>query len=308
MPSLQKANTETDSKNLLFIGITPSLQPAIKACLSVLNINFAFCDSPIQAVKLLKSQVTTKFFAFIIDESILDRDDFAVFQNYRKQPVINIIPMILQINSSNNLKMVQKALESGIYFSLNYPYDSSLFNAVLTAANQGFTQHLEAANRLTNFENIRPLTQEAVFHVRDIKDAQTVSSVLAFITPDQKRVAIGLFELILNAIEHGNLNIGYKEKTRLTFNAALQNEIERRLNLPENLKKYVTVKVKRLKNQLRFTIKDCGDGFNFMNYLDFSENRVLDHHGRGIMIANQLSFDEIKYQDNGSKVICKVNL
>jgi len=308
MPSLQKENTEMDCKNLLFIGVKPALQTEIKDILSDLNISFVFCDSPIQAVNFLKGLVTVEFSAFIIDESILDSDDFATFHNYHKQPVINLIPMILQINDVNNLTMVQKGLEDGIYFSLNYPYKSALFNTVLIAANHGFTPHLEASNRLTNFENIRSLTQEAVFHVRTIEDAQTVSSVLSFITPNQKSIAIGLFELILNAIEHGNLNIGYKEKTHLTFNAALQNEIERRLHLPENLKKYVTVKVKRLKNQLRFTIKDCGNGFDFLNYLDFSEHRVLDHHGRGIMIANQLSFDEIKYQDNGSKVICKVNL
>lgn len=297
MPNLQNENAETECNNLLFIGVKPELQPEIKDIVSDINMSLVFCDTPTQTVKLLKSLVTVEFFALIIDESILDRDDFATFHDYRKQPEINLIPMILQINSLNNLKMVQKGLENSIYFSINFPYESSLFNTVLMAA-----------SRLTNLEKIRSLTQEAIFHVRTIEDAQTVSSVVAFITPDQKRVAVGLFELILNAIEHGNLNIGYKEKTELTFNAALQNEIERRLSLPENRKKYVTVKVKRLQNQLVFTIKDFGNGFKFYDYLDFSENRVLDHHGRGIMIANQLSFDEINYQDNGSKVICKVNI
>ena len=215
--------------------------------------------------------------------------------------------MIIQINTPNT-EVVLKAFEKGVFFSLNYPFSSALFNTVLMAATHGFSQHLEVTHRLSNFENVRPLLQKAVFEVQTVQDAQTVSSVLAFISPDQKRVAIGLFELILNAIEHGNLGIGYEEKTLLTSNGTLQKEIERRLALPENRDKRVQVTIERTEKQLEFTIKDCGTGFDYTRYLNFVENRALDHHGRGIMIANQLSFDALEYQDSGSKVVCKVNV
>ncbi|MDX1351897.1 MAG: ATP-binding protein, partial [Thiomicrorhabdus sp.] len=135
-----------------------------------------------------------------------------------------------------------------------------------------------------------------------------LSSVLSFMTPNQKRVEIGLFELIVNGIEHGNLGIGYQEKTRLTAKGTLQAEIERRLDLPENQHKHVEICVERFNDCLQFMIKDCGQGFDYKSYLDYVANRSLHHHGRGIMIANQLSFDALDYQEPGSKVICKVNL
>jgi len=308
MSDLQNEKFSNESKNLLFIGIQSSQQLDIRARLSELNFNYTFCDTAAQAMQELKSVAKPNLEAFILDETVLSHIDFDAFYNYRKQPGFNAIPMILQINNTEDFSLGQKALENGIYFSLSYPYSSTLFNSVLRAANHGFSQRLEASHRLSNFEKLRPLVQNAVFHARTIQDAQTISSVLAFLTPDQKRVSVGLFELILNAIEHGNLGIGYAEKSNLTINSALQQEIERRLNLPENLSKYVTVTVKRYKGQLQFSIKDCGNGFDYSSYLDFSANRSMDHHGRGIMIANQLSFDHMEYKDNGSKVICKVNL
>ncbi len=44
---------------------------------------------------------------------------------------------------------------------------------------------------------------------------------------------MGLSELLVNAIEHGNLEIGYDEKSRLLQSEGWQGEIDRRLALPE---------------------------------------------------------------------------
>lgn len=307
MPEAQPVHAVADTRRLLFIGIDPTHQLDIQTKLNHFNFEFTFCATPLEGIQTLKKFATPTFEAVIIDECMLDRDDFKAFHSYQKQPIYNVIPLILQINNPRT-EIVQKALENGVYFSLNYPYNASLFKTVLMAATYGFSRHLEVAHRLANFENVHPLMQKAIFHVKTIQDAQTVSSVLAFITPDQKHVAIGLFELILNSIEHGNLGIGYEEKTRLTSKGSLQAEIERRLHLPENQHKHVEVSVERFKEYLQFTIKDNGQGFDFSSYLDYVENRALHHHGRGIMIANQLSFDALDYQDSGSKAICKVNL
>ncbi|GAB6071341.1 hypothetical protein JCM30760_24380 [Thiomicrorhabdus hydrogeniphila] len=308
MPNLHNVNTATESKNLLFVGIKPSQQPDIQQRLNDLNCTLTFCDTPSLALQLLKKPETPNFKAFIIDESLLKHDDFESFYNNCIEPVHDTIPMILQINPSGNYSVVKQALESGVYFSINHPYNSNKFKTVLMTANHSVTQFIDIESRQSSFEKVRALMQNAVFHVKTVQDARTLSSILAFMTPNQKRVSVGLFELIINAIEHGNLGIGYTEKSNLTMSADLQKEVERRLKSPENLKKYVTVTIKRLKDQMQFTIKDCGSGFDYTNYLDFSENRAMDHHGRGIMIANQLSFDHIEYKENGSKVICTVNL
>ena len=200
MPNLHDVNTATASKYLLFIGIESAQQHDIQDRLSVLNFTLTFCDTPSLALQLLKQPKTPTFEAFIIDESLLNHADFESFYNHCVQPAHDTTPMILQINRSGNYSVVKKALESGVYFSINHPYNSNKFKTVLMTANHSVTQHIDIESRQSSFEKVRTLMQNAVFHVRTVQDAQTLSSILAFMAPNQKRVSVGLFELIINAI------------------------------------------------------------------------------------------------------------
>lgn len=58
---------------------------------------------------------------------------------------------------------------------------------------------------------LRHLNQ-ASFSFRSHKEAQTVTALLAKTCAQPERVATGLFELLVNAIEHGNLDISFDEK------------------------------------------------------------------------------------------------
>ena len=52
--------------------------------------------------------------------------------------------------------------------------------------------------------------------------------------PDPEAVIIGLTELLVNAVEHGNLGITYEDKTALNAAGTWDTEVRRRLALPEN--------------------------------------------------------------------------
>ena len=52
---------------------------------------------------------------------------------------------------------------------------------------------------------------------------------------------IGLVELMINAIEHGNLGITYEEKTDLLDSNLWSVEVNRRIRLEENKNKYAVV-------------------------------------------------------------------
>jgi anti-sigma regulatory factor (Ser/Thr protein kinase) len=118
-----------------------------------------------------------------------------------------------------------------------------------------------------------------------------------------ERLAIGLIELFLNAVEHGNLGIGYKEKSVLNLNGTWDVEIERRMALPENASKVVEVEFQRVQKEIRFRIRDQGQGFDWESYLQFSPERAFDSHGRGIALARNLSFSRLEYQGSGNEVI-----
>ena len=111
---------------------------------------------------------------------------------------------------------------------------------------------------------------------------------------------MALFELMVNAVEHGNLGISYKHKSRLLAKGMHRTEIQRRLGLPENRDKRVTIELKRDKEHLRLTIRDCGPGFDYKKYLVVDPQRLFDAHGRGILVAGSLL--DVKFVDPGNEV------
>ena len=59
-------------------------------------------------------------------------------------------------------------------------------------------------------------------------------------------------------------------------------------------------------NELIFTIRDGGPGFDWRAYLEFSPERAFDPNERGIALARQMSFSSLEYQGNGNIVVARI--
>ena len=77
-----------------------------------------------------------------------------------------------------------------------------------------------------------------------------------------------------NAVEHGNLGIGYDEKASLLRSGSWREEVERRLNLSENHGKFASLTFETTEEAVVIRIKDEGEGFDWQRYLDFSPERA----------------------------------
>jgi hypothetical protein len=133
-----------------------------------------------------------------------------------------------------------------------------------------------------------------------------LGALLAKACPDPDRVVMGLSELLVNAIEHGNLEIGYEEKSRLLESQGWQAEVDRRLSLPEYTGRIAVVELERSSDAVVFKIHDQGRGFEPGPYLEIDPARVFDAHGRGIAMAKLLSFDELRYKNGGRCAVATV--
>jgi anti-sigma regulatory factor (Ser/Thr protein kinase) len=148
----------------------------------------------------------------------------------------------------------------------------------------------------------------ASYEIRTLLEAKALATALAAAYPDPERVVIGLTELLVNAVEHGNLGISFHEKAELLDRGAWQEEIERRLGLPELAGRRVRVTLVRADGEITATIRDEGDGFDWRPYLDPDPERVLDANGHGIAIARGVCFDDVAYQGKGNVVVATVRL
>jgi anti-sigma regulatory factor (Ser/Thr protein kinase) len=151
---------------------------------------------------------------------------------------------------------------------------------------------------------------EGGYQVRTLQEARDLAHALAEAHPDPDRVVIGLTELLVNAVEHGNLGITYEEKADLLERGLFDAEVARRLALPALAARRVRVTLRRDPDAIATRIEDEGEGFDWHAFLDREPNseRALDNNGHGIAIARGMSFDDVTYHGRGNVVVALVRI
>ncbi|MCJ9427952.1 ATP-binding protein [Kordiimonas marina] len=151
-------------------------------------------------------------------------------------------------------------------------------------------------------------TKADVHLFRTPAEARALATELSRLAPNPAAVETGLFELFINAIEHGNLAIGHIEKRRLLEEDRLLEAIEARLAAPPYGARQVRVEVIQTDKELRFTIRDEGTGFDWKAFEGGPQGTLDEQHGRGIMIARRLAFSRLDFSGTGSCVTAAVFL
>lgn len=146
-----------------------------------------------------------------------------------------------------------------------------------------------------------------VFEISTFDEAEKLATMLASHCPNPDMAAIGIWELLANAIEHGNLEIDFALKSTLLMQGRLHAEIERRLKLPQYRNRTVQVFFKRHARFIRLRIIDEGPGFDFEAALK-AERPALAPNGRGLMLARTMTFSRIRFIGPGNIVDATIDL
>lgn len=123
-----------------------------------------------------------------------------------------------------------------------------------------------------------------------------------------KDIETGCHELLVNAIEHGNLEITLDQKKSLIHSGKLLTFLEARIDEQpyKDRKVYVNCEKGIYNNKavLMITITDEGQGFDWARQIVISTKNcsVSQIHGRGILIAKEFSFDDLIYNKTGNQV------
>ena len=260
----------------------------------------------LQAWEMLEAQ-PDRFHAVLLDRIMPEMDGMEVLRKMKQHPVLSQIPVIMQTAASTHQQTLE-GLQAGAYYYLAKPFEKATLQAIVDAAVRDHISYLEVRQDLRRTTTTMRQLDSGTFRFKTPEEAKNLAMLLAHAYPDANRVVTGILELTLNAIEHGNLNIGYKEKSRLIEEEQLDSEIERRLSDPLYSSREATAQFVRRPDTLSLHISDQGKGFEWQKYLNFDPDRAFDTHGRGIAMANKLSFDTIEYRGNGNQVITVLQL
>ncbi len=222
----------------------------------------------------------------------------------KSQQTIEHIPVIM-LTALDDPARVKEGIDAGAFYYLVQPFQRPLLNSILRAAVSDYHNTRQLLDRLHRHERPLAFIDEATYRIRTIDEAEELAVVIASATPDPEHAML-ISELIVNAIEHGNLGITYEEKGKLLDQDMWEHEMARRLALPENATKQVVVRVKKDQGMLHVEIEDAGSGFDYSRYLRIDESRLFDNHGRGIAIAAATL--NLRYTAPGNKVMVTLPL
>lgn len=292
--------------NILVVDDNYLDRELLEAYLASTPYELDFATDGVEAMTLLERN-PSKYDAVLLDRAMPRMGGLELLGRIKHDPRMRTIPVILQTASATPDEVLE-GLRAGAYYYLTKPYDAQTMLAIVGTAVQDYAEYKELQVRVRRGVECLALIQNATLSIRTVEQARDCAAVLVNACPDPEATVIGLTELLVNAVEHGNLGITYEDKTELNAAGTWDAEVQRRLGLPENAAKRVVLTIERTADELRFTIRDEGPGFDWKKYLEVHPARAFDNHGRGIAIARAMSFDRVEYRGNGNEVVAVVKL
>ncbi|HOO45193.1 MAG TPA: ATP-binding protein [Deltaproteobacteria bacterium] len=120
------------------------------------------------------------------------------------------------------------------------------------------------------------------------------------ICPDKDTLKMALGEIVLNAIEHGNLNITMKEKRSATEKGVYNELLNERKSDPAYAGRVVTMDISMDREKIVYTISDQGSGFDHKTMFNTDPHAHIGS-GLGMFIARSF-FSEVIYEGSGNTV------
>lgn len=242
--------------------------------------------------------------AVLLDRQMPGMDGLQVLGHMQRNERLKGIPVVLQTVMDGEDE-IREGLRAGARYYLVKPLDSRIVLQVVAAAVAEYEAKRGFWAELSGLRSAIGMVQRGVFRYQTLTQCHDLAALLAQACPDPKRSVVGLSELMINALEHGNLGITYDEKSALIEARGWAAEVERRQRLAEHRDKWVTVSLVRGADRARFRIQDMGRGFAWQDFQEIQPDRLFDSHGRGILLARWEAFDRVQYFGNGNCVVAE---
>jgi len=216
------------------------------------------------------------------------------------------VPVVV-ISSSTDPRLVEDALNLGAVNFLHKPVKAAEFRFVV--------------NRIARFLEEEGDVQEALDSVTERGtqmslpgDPELLPRVVAYLGREVRQhypghrvplpdIKLALYEALANAVEHGNLEIGYQDKgLALSDSNGLRDLVAVRRTTQPYSGRRVHVSVTYRPDAVEYRVRDEGPGFDPE---DYDTRRALSDtgrlHGRGLALIRHY-MDEVTWHDGGREI------
>ncbi|MFO0520424.1 MAG: response regulator [bacterium] len=245
------------------------------------------------------------FDAVLLDRMMPGMDGMEVLRRIKSTPELRWLPVIMQTAAAAKDQVVE-GIAAGAFYYLTKPFEMEMLRSLVRSAVDASRTYRRLQAEVEQHRVLIGMMNRASFTIRTPDEARRLAVLVAIAAPEPDQAVLGLSELLLNAIEHGNLALTYADKSRLRESGNWESEVARRLSLPEYAQRTVSLEFRRDGGAVEVLITDQGNGFDWRPYLELDASRAFHSHGRGIALARKLSFESLEFLGQGNQVLARL--
>jgi len=283
--------------HVLVIDDLPNERKSLQSVLKVGNHEMSIVDNASDGLAFLESRLPD---VLLVDVSTvgLDATEF-VECAHKKCPRLPILLMSSQGQEKEVIQALQKGASSYVPRDLLAEELASTLSDVLAYSKEEDSQH-RLMSQMTELscqfqlENDRTLVPPLVSHLQGHIGRMGVCD-----ESDLVRVGIALDEALVNALQHGNLELD--SKLREQGDAYHELAVER-INQSPYSERLLHIAFHLTKDALEIVIRDEGPGFEVASLPDPRDPANVDRvSGRGILLMRTF-MDEVIFNERGNQV------
>lgn len=293
-------NTQDTPLSILAVDDNPTALHLLKNMLERNDFEVHTAVNGVEAMKMLEKLHETMDI-ILLDRMMPEMDGIEVCNLMKADDKLRHIPIIMQ-TAADHPEEISEGIAAGVFYYLTKPLNVEMLLSIVEAAGKQIRRHKQLRIEMERRKISFGLVQILKCTFKTLDEAEGLSIFLANYFDDPNKTLTGISELLVNAVEHGNLGITYKEKSDLVEGHSWQEEVNNRLNDPKYADRKVTVIFERKEKACYIQIKDEGDGFDWKQYMEIDPSRAMHNHGRGVAMANMLCFSKLVYNEKGNQV------
>ncbi|MFT3735989.1 MAG: response regulator [Rhodocyclaceae bacterium] len=288
------------SASLLVVDDEPLNLEIIQEYLDGEPFELTLAESGDAAWKILDASPES-FSAVLLDRMMPGMSGIDLLRKIKADPRLEHLPVIMQTAAAAP-EQVAEGLNAGAYYYLIKPFERATLLSIILAALDDVSRWSDLRQRVTSNVLALQRIDTADFSFRTLHEAEALAGLISQLAAEPDSALMGLAEILVNGVEHGNLGIDFAEKSRLKLEDGWAAEVERRLELPENTDKRVRISVRREEDHWAIVVQDEGPGFDWQSFIELAPERAFAPNGRGIVMARKLAFLSVEYQGSGNTV------
>lgn len=299
---------ERASGRLLLIGCAGASPGKLEEQLSRLGFEvLAFREGP-EALAAVGSPMKSAD-VVVLDWRCSAEKDVHFAEMLARNATVSLTP-VLTLAAESRPEDARLASQAGLTNHLSMPCQLGDLKGALLDVIARAKQPVEARPGPFHLEDAVPLLESCRFRFRTPEDIEKLVPLLARLFPEPDRTLAGISELMMNAIEHGNLEIGQERKADWIARGVYESELAKRLSTPPYSSRWGEVIINKREDGVMIVIMDQGCGFCWQDLInDQSEvnGAILEPNGRGIATAKDVSFDQLRFNHQGNQVTAFVS-